>query len=170
MPKRTKEGKKSSNKTDHRILRYKRGKTTFEVLCNQRGVEAFRKLGGASVDDSFDWRPLVESETIFTDVGRGHVANASELDGISIPLLFSKGTIVYTTKELSDFRDAKKAQIIHHIHTTYVNPKNDKPYSTAIIETVLSEIRLVVDSFAPAITQFEKVRRRINDKIILKAV
>lgn len=60
---------------------------------------------------------------------------------VALPHILTKGSFSLTTDELGAKREATRRWIINHLHSDYLNPKNDLPYSTSILEAVMEELR-----------------------------
>ncbi len=116
------------------------------------------------------------SDVIYTDAKRSKVAKGAEVEALcgssdpseAFPHILTKGTFAYTTEELAAKREAKRRWIIHHLQTSYLNPKNDLPYSATILEAVFDELRLIIDPVVPVEVLFGKMERKFMDKLPLK--
>lgn len=153
------------------LVKLKRGKTSLEILCKAGTVEAYRKN-----PDGIKWASILETDVIFTDYRKSTLAKDSDLESacgssdvsIVIPYILQKGTFAYSTEELASKRDQRKRWIIHHLHSAYVNPKNDLPYSPSLLETLFDKLRLTIDPLVPPEVLFGKFERKFLDALPLK--
>mgnify|MGYP001584206009 CR=1 FL=1 len=164
MPKKGKGKKQEQTNT---VIKYRK----FELLCNPETVQPFR-MG------TMEFSQVIAVEEIFTNSSKGNVAKAQDLEKAFdtsnfeeiAELILKKGQFSFTTKELADMREQKKRQVVELIHTNFIEPKTEKPYSVSLIEHTLKEIRFVADPHVPATKQFEKCEKKLKDKIVLKPV
>ena len=153
------------------LVKLKRGKTSLEILCKPATVETYRNN-----PDGIKWPSILETEEIFTDYKRSKVARDGDLEtvcgstdlAVVIPYILQKGTFAYSTEELAAKREQRKRWIIHHLHSDFVNPKNDLPYSSALLETLFDKLRLNIDPLVPPEVLFSKFERKFLDALPLK--
>jgi len=153
------------------LVKLKRGKTSLEILCKAGTVEAYRKD-----PDGTKWSSVLETDVIFTDYRKSKVARDGDLEavcgstdaGVVFPYILQKGTFAYSTEELAAKREQRKRWIIHHLHSAYLNPKTNLPYSTLMLESVFDKLRLTIDPLVPAHVLFDKFERKFLDALPLK--
>lgn len=153
------------------LVKLKRGKTSLEILCKPATVEAYRKN-----PDGTKWPAILETDVIFTDYRKSKLAKDEDLEAVCgstdpevvFPYILQKGTFAYSTEELAAKREQRKRWIIHHLHSAFVNPTNDLPYSPALLETLFDKLRLTIDPLVPPEVLFDKFQRKFLDALPLK--
>lgn len=150
---------------DKTIVKYK----NLEVICKPEKMVFYRQ-GKLSIDD------VIMSDDIYTNASKFNKASATDLkkylniDNIMEcrKLILDNGEFPLTTKELREMTQQKRNEIINYIHKTYIDPSTKKPYSTNLIDSTLTNIKMRIDPHIPAINQFEKSKRQIANEIRLK--
>lgn len=155
-----------SNK-DRTIIKYK----GFEVICYPETISKFRAQA-LSADKVY------LTPTIFRSASKGDVAKVSDLQKAlntsdqsqCLSIILNKGEFKLTTSELRQLTEQKRREIIHYIHSSFLNPKNNLPYTLSIIETALKDSKMRIDHTQSATSQFDKFRKKFVETIPLKNI
>lgn len=169
MPKNKNRGGKITVKGKFVTLKFKRCGKTLEILCKEGAVEAFR-------EGKIGIREALFHDTIFINSTKGVMATREDVQKVTgmetedeaLTLIMTKGDFQYTTKELTEKREQKRRQIVAHICSTYVDPKNDLPYPESLVGATLKRVLTMVDPFRSALHQWAPVKRKFNDLLVLK--
>jgi ribosome maturation protein SDO1 len=156
-----------SNK--QQIVRYKVGKTNFEILTRPGSVREFKagKLG---------WNRVLSVDEIFTNSSKGDRASKSDLkeafdsDDVNAcaQIIVEKGELQLSSSERAEMAEKKKREVIHRIHKYYVDPKTQKPHPVTRIESVLEEVRFVVQHDSNVSDVVDDVVKKLVGKLTLR--
>lgn len=155
-----------SNK-DRTIIKHK----SFEVICYPETISKFR-ANNLSADKTY------LTPTIFRSASKGDVAKAADLQKAfntsdqsqCLLIILNKGEFKLTTNELRQLTEQKRREIIHYVHSSFLNPKTNLPYTLSVIETALKDSKMRVDSTQSATSQFDKHRKKFVEIIPLKNI
>jgi len=116
---------------EHQVVRYKVGKSNFEILTKPGSVLKYRegKLG---------WDNVPFADVVYKNQAKGDKASAIELkaafktenENESMKIIAEKGELQLTTGERKDKVDKKRAEVINYIHKYYTDPKSKKASSS----------------------------------------
>lgn len=146
--------------TDIQLVRYKDGKSTFEIVCKRGKPLEYRK-GNIGIDN------VVEAMNVFTDFKSGDQAGDSELISTfqtsDIPTIVKRilddGEIQLTTEERRQFVEQKRNDIVNYIHKYFVDPRRKLPHPISRIENALDELKIRID---PSISTKRLIKDIVN--------
>ena len=152
-------------------VKYVTNSISLEILCHQESVMDYRN-GKKSLSQT------VVMEEIYTNVSRGQKCNEATLKkalgDISfnemIEMILNKGTFPLTTRERRLKVDQKKLQIVQYLKETYLNPKNNLPYTSDIWSSAIEEAKIKIDPFTPAHIQIKPYEKKLHEIIPLKRI
>lgn len=130
------------------IVRLKRGKETFEVLTFEGAVTKYRQNDMKKLEDV-----LASGDVIFTDVKKGKQASKEQLAvafgdverHAMLEMLVKKGEVQVSAGERKDKLEAKRAEIVAHIHKTFVDPARGGPVPVTRIDNALNQLKPRID-------------------------
>eukprot|EP01123_Difflugia_compressa_P008180 TRINITY_DN237_c1_g1_i1.p1 TRINITY_DN237_c1_g1~~TRINITY_DN237_c1_g1_i1.p1 ORF type:complete len:281 (+),score=74.09 TRINITY_DN237_c1_g1_i1:363-1205(+) len=151
------------------VVRYKQGKTTFEVGCKVGAVLRYRK-------EQISFDQVLQSEEIWKDIKKGDRSNAEELKaafGIDNPkeiakLIVDKGEVQLTDGERKDILEKKRNEIINYIHKYYIDPKTKTMIPVARIDNALTEIKVRIDPDQSTEKQVQEILKKLPGVLTLK--
>jgi ribosome maturation protein SDO1 len=141
------------------IVKYK----NLEILCKRETVQKYLK-------NELKLTNILISDEIYKDSSRGDRASETELTNVfdttntmeCIKIMLEKGEYKLTTNELREKTDQKRKQLVHLIHTSYLDPKTKCSYSRSVIESVIKDAKIRIDPFS----NIEKLLQENKQKII----
>lgn len=147
------------------LVRLKRGKTTFEVLTNDGSVTKFREKELKNLQDV-----LVSGDDVFTDLKKGSKASkeqlvaAFETDNVKKVLeqIVLKGDVQVSAGERKDRLDAKRQEIVAHIHKNYVDPARGTQVPMTRVDLALQKLKPRIDADQPADRQVAAMMAKLT--------
>eukprot|EP00871_Galdieria_phlegrea_P000851 jgi/Galph1/1767/GphlegSOOS_G447.1 len=152
------------------LVRYKVGKTTFELVTKEGSVNKYRKGEIKSLDD------VLLAETVFTSYARKEKASSSELSAAfetdslreCIETILHKGDVQVSSAERKEKLEQRRREIVNFIHKYYVDPSKKLPHPVSRIENALEEAKVRIDADVPAERQIPDIITKLIDIIHLK--
>ena len=131
------------------IVRFKKAKSTFEILINHGTIEKWKE--GGKKDE--DWRNVLYAEEVFKNSSKGERPTKEELSesfgDVDIKSILQNialnGEIQLTEKDRKEMIDQKRKAIISNINKNYVDPQTKKPYPIIQIDSALTSIKAKID-------------------------
>lgn len=123
------------------VVRLKKGGQRFELACYPNKVQEYRLCITTDLDE------ILQTPNIFTNVSKGQLARAFELDSafdttnikIICKEILEKGEIQVSGLERKAAMDARLKEVATIISSKCTNPTNNLPYPIGIIEQALQE-------------------------------
>lgn len=151
------------------LVRYKKGKTTFEVLTVDGSVSKYRSSELKSLSD------VLVSEGIFTDLKKGKKASKEELAAAFegkkpadiLDAIVSEGAVQVSAGERKDKTEAKRREVATYIHKNYVDGKG-KVVPLARVENALDTLRPRIDAAVSAMTIVNGLMPKLIEILPLK--
>lgn len=152
------------------LVRYKRGKTTFEVLTVDGAVSRYRAKELKNLDDV-----LASGDDIFTDIKKGQKASKEELaaafetseTAYILEAIVSKGAMQVSAGERKDTLEAKRREIAAHIHKNYVDYFGRQVPLTRV-ENALAQLKPRVEMNVSAMTQVNAMMPKLIEILPLR--
>lgn len=151
------------------MVRYKAGRTTFEIMCHPSAVAKFRK-GECTLEET------IVSDVVYKGPARkGERANAAELESAFetsdmravLDTILQRGTAQVSADERREQLETKRRQVINHIRKNYINPRTGLPCTLEQIEDAVGQLKaLTIDPSKPADMQATEIARRIIDEVM----
>eukprot|EP01088_Endostelium_zonatum_P001654 TRINITY_DN11997_c0_g1_i1.p1 TRINITY_DN11997_c0_g1~~TRINITY_DN11997_c0_g1_i1.p1 ORF type:complete len:290 (+),score=78.44 TRINITY_DN11997_c0_g1_i1:71-871(+) len=158
-------------KSGFQVVRYKDGKSTFEIMCKNGTALKFREGDLKSVND------VLFSDEIFSDQSKGERAPEDQLratfstTNVSevAKIILEKGDLQLSTAERKAKVDQKTKEIVNYIHKYYIDPKTKAPHPMTRIENALVQMKVNIDPWIGAEKQFhDKIERKLPEVIPVK--
>lgn len=131
------------------LVRYKHGKSTFELATHPGTVTKYRNEKDTSLTD------VLVTDVVFTNYSKGERASDAELraafgEGETkekiLEKIIQKGEVQLSAAERKEKLEARRREIIEYIHRNYVDPKTLHPLPVMRIEQALEAIRPRIDT------------------------
>lgn len=153
------------------IVRLKRGKETFEVLTFEGAVTKYRENDLKKLEDV-----LASGDVIFTDVKKGKQASKEQLSAAfgeldkreMLDMMVKKGEVQVSAGERKDKLDAKRAEIVAHIHKSFVDPARGGPIPVTRIENALTQLKPRIDPDVAADRQVNSMLPKLTQLLPLR--
>lgn len=144
------------------IVRYKHGKTVFEVMTRPGSVLKYR-------DGKLGWDNVLVADEVFTNSKKGDRAKASELkaafgtdqSGECAKIVVERGELQLSAAERKEKVETRKREIIGYLHKHYVDPKTKMPHPFTRIENAMDQIKYHVDADEPVEKQVDQVLKKM---------
>jgi len=132
--------------TNVAIVRQKKGGKRFEIACYKNKVISWRKGAEKDLDE------VVQTQQIFTNVGKGQSAKKEDLvkafgteDEREICIMIlAKGELQVSEKERSQQFETMFRDIATLVSEKCVNPETKRPYTVGVIESAMKEVHYSV--------------------------
>lgn len=160
---------KGNIQTEGMLVRMKKGKTTFEVMVNEGGVNKFREGSIKCVED------VVVVPQIWTNASKGLKASKDEVrsafgsDNVkeALEIIVREGDAQESAQERQAKYDAKRREIIHSIQKNYVSA-DGHPLPVMRIENALERIKLRIDVDTDADRQVSAILEKLTAVMPMK--
>lgn len=136
------------------LVRYKHGRTTFEVPTKEGSVTKYRDGDLKSLDD------VVVTDIIFTHYTKGERASGDQLKSAfntddmqkCLEQIVRKGDVQLSSGERREILAKKRAEIVEYIHKNYVDPSKSPalPIPVTRIENAMNEMKARINADTPA--------------------
>jgi len=151
------------------VVRYKHGKTNFEVGCKVGTVLKYRK-------GQLGYEGVLASEEIFKDIKKGDRPSADELNAAFntddvkaiAKLIVDRGDVQLNDAERREILEKKRNEIINYIHKYFIDPKTKTMIPVTRIDNALTELKIKVEPDQPTEKQFKKFSRNYQVFLPLK--
>lgn len=151
------------------LVRYKKGKHTFEVLVNEGAVAKYREGTITSIDD------VLQIRTIYTHASYGTKASDEELAEIFgtadeetvLTTILREGDAQESAHERQQKMDAKHQEIITVIQKQYVSP-DGHPLPATRIENALAEVKARIEVDVDAERQVASIYSKLCEVMPMK--
>ena len=150
------------------IVRYKKGKHSFEILTKPGSVRLFLtgKLG---------WDKVLSADAIFTNSKKGNIARNQDLitvfgtDDVNkcAETMVREGEAQVSVAERKEDIAVHRRQILEYLHKTYVDQAG-LPHPMVRLETVLDEAKIKVDPAVSVYKQSEEVIKKMMGKLVFR--
>jgi ribosome maturation protein SDO1 len=158
--------------TQPQIVKYKAGKTTYEVLTKQGTVLKYRKKQIGSLDN------VLMSEEVFKDYRKGERAGIAELKAAFgmddmkqiLATIIEKGDLQLTDAERKEILEKKRREIVNYIAKYYVDPKTKLPHPVVRIENALETLKIRIDPDIPADKQAHEIVKKFPGVLAVKKI
>jgi ribosome maturation protein SDO1 len=155
--------------SDHQLVRFKVGKTHFEVVVKPNTVLQYRE-GKLGIDK------VLIAEEVFKDFRKGDRARTADLESAfnmtdvmkCIETILEKGEYQLSAAERREKVEKRRKEIVNYIHKYYTDPRTKTPHPVTRIENALDEMRLRIDPDAPGDGQAQSLISKLVDLIPLK--
>lgn len=132
--------------TNVSIVRLKKGGKRFEIACYKNKVVEFRSGITKDINE------VLQTDTIFTNVSKGHVAKKEELvssfeskdQKFIILEILSKGEMQISTKEREHQSESLRKDIAAIVADKCVNPQTKRPYTMSMIENAMNNMHISI--------------------------
>jgi len=151
------------------VVRYKHGKTNFEVACKVGTVLKYRK-------GQLAFENVLSSEEIWKDIKKGDRPSADELkttfntDDVKAiaKMIVDKGDVQLTDNERKEILEKKRNEIINYIHKYYIEPKTKTMIPITRIDSALTEIKVRIDPDQPTEKQIQEIIKKLPGVLTIK--
>jgi len=152
------------------LVRYKAGKTTFEVLTKEGAAMKFRDGDLKSLDD------VCVAREVFSNYSKGERASADQLKSAfdtedlsaCLEAILQKGTVQVSAAERKEKLEKKRLEIIQLLHKYYVEPKTRKPIPVTRLENALTEAKVRIDAEQAAERQVPDIVSKLVSLLPMK--
>jgi len=152
--------------TNVAVVRLQRGGKRFEIACYKNKVLEWRKKITTDLDE------VLQTPTIFTNVGKGVIAKKAELSKAFsttdqekiIETILEKGEIQVSTEERKLQLDNSFKDIAQIVVEKCVNPETGRPLTVGMVEKAMKDIHYSVKPGKSAKQQALDVIRLLRDK------
>ncbi|GJQ13593.1 hypothetical protein GpartN1_g5384.t1 [Galdieria partita] len=152
------------------LVRYRVGKTTFELVTREGTVQKYRKGEIKSIDD------VLISDTIFTSYAKKEKAGTNQLkaafqtDSLQncVETILQKGEVQVSSAERKEKWEKRKREVVNFIHKYYIDPTKKLPHPVSRIENALEECKVRIDADVPAEKQVPDIVSKLVNVIPLK--
>ena len=129
--------------TNVSVVRLKKGGKRFELACYKNKVLEWRSGVTKDLDE------VVQSETIFSNVGKGQVARKDDLlkafgattsEREMLLQILAKGELQVSEKERSNILGDLSKEIATLVADLTVHPETKRPYTLTMIEKIINDI------------------------------
>ena len=127
------------------LVRYKDGKTTFEIPTKEGAATKYREGILKSIED------VITTDLIFTNFNKAQKASSDQLKSSFntddttkvIQQILKKGEIQLSSAERKEKVDKKRKEIVEWLHKNYVDPSKNPPLPIPItrIENAMNEMK-----------------------------
>lgn len=132
--------------TNVAVVRMKKAGKRFEIACYKNKVLSWRQGVEKDIDE------VLQAQTVFINVSKGQVAKKDDLlkafetaDQLEIcKLLLDKGDLQVSDKERQAQQEAVFKDMAAIIAEKCLNPDNQRPYPTSLIEKAMKECHIAV--------------------------
>mmetsp|Transcript_5243 Transcript_5243/g.5699 ORF Transcript_5243/g.5699 Transcript_5243/m.5699 type:complete len:251 (+) Transcript_5243:59-811(+) len=152
------------------IVRFKSGKTVFEILTKPGSVLQYR-------EKKITIKDVLVDATIWKNASKAERASEDELsasfgttDSTKVAeTIVDKGTLQVSAKERKEAMDKKKKEIVNYIHKYYLDPKTKAPHPVSRIESALSSVKkFSIDPDAPTDRQVQDLAKALVGILAIK--
>lgn len=133
--------------SDYQVVRYKSGKTVFEVICKKGTAQKYRegKLGISNT--------LVSDDVFVGHYQKGDRPSPSDLAAAfktsdmaaCAKYILDNGEISLSQDERKEKVEQRRKEIVNYIHKYYVDPKTKTPHPVTRIENALTTLKVHPD-------------------------
>jgi len=128
--------------TNIAVVRMKKGGIRFEIACYKNKVMSWRQKVETDIDE------VLQTPTIFTNVSKGQVAKADELQKAFnmddekkiLLLILEKGELQVSEKERSTTNESSVKEIATIVSEKCINPETKTPYTVTMIEAAMKDL------------------------------
>lgn len=157
--------------TNVAVVRYKHHGKRFEIACYKNKILNWRSGVEWDLDE------VLQIRSIFTNVSRGQIASSDDLvsvfgtsdNDIICKIILNNGQIQISENEREYMLEKRYTDICHMLTQMTINPENNLPLSTKIIESELKKsgfsVSLNKSTKEQALKAFEILKRRIPNQI-----
>jgi rRNA metabolism SBDS family protein len=150
------------------LVRYKKGKHSFEIMTKPGSVRLFLsgKLG---------WDKVLSAEAIFTNAKKGNIAREQDLQEVfrtcdinkCAEIMVREGEAQVSASERKEDIDTHCRAIIAYLHRSFTDQTNTR-YPISKLELVMEEAKIRVDPAISVHKQAEEVIKRMQGKMVFK--
>lgn len=152
------------------LVRYRVGKTTFELVTKEGAVQKYRKGEIKSLDD------VLVSDTIFTSYAKKERAGTNQLQAAfqtdsyqeCVETILQHGQVQISSTERKEKLENRKREVVNFIHKYYIDPVRKLPHPVSRIENALEESKVRIDADIPVEKQIPDIVSKLIDVIPLK--
>jgi len=133
--------------TNIAVVRMKKGGKRFEIACYKNKVLNWRQKAETDIDE------VVQTHSIFTNVSKGQVAKADELQkafNMDDPekillIILEKGELQVSEKERASTSEASLKEIATIAAEKCINPETKTPYTVTMIEAAMKDLHFSIN-------------------------
>jgi len=133
--------------TNIAVVRMKKGGKRFEIACYKNKVMSWRQKVETDLDE------VVQTHSIFTNVSKGQLAKADELQKAFnsedqekiLLIILEKGELQVSDKERSTTHEATNKEIATIVSEKCVNPETKTPYTVTMIEAAMKDLHFNIN-------------------------
>lgn len=150
------------------LVRYKKGKHSFEIATKPGSVRLFLtgKLG---------WDKVLSAEAIFTNAKKGNVAREQDLKEVfgfsdinkCAEIIAREGDAQVSASERKEDIDNHFRAILGYLHRSYTDQTGNR-YPISKLELIMEEAKIKVDPTVSVHKQAEEVIKKMQGKIVFK--
>ena len=152
------------------VVRLKKGGENFEVVLSDPDRALELKQG-----KNIPVAEVINGNMIFKDAKKGEAAPTESMQkwlGTTDPLLgaeiiIKKGEFHLTAEQRKKIADAKRRQIINHIHENAIDPRTKSPHPVQRIELAMEQAKVQIDPTDKTEWLIEKVAKQLQSVIPL---
>jgi ribosome maturation protein SDO1 len=148
----------------------KKGGKRFEVACYKNKVLEWRNTVETDLDE------VVQVHKVFTNVSKGAVASAEDLEKCFkttdeakiIVEILKKGELQIGEKERTQQMTSMQSEVAHIIADKTVNPDSKRPYTVTMIEKALAEVHFSLNPNKSSKQQALEAIKQLQESSIIK--
>jgi len=133
--------------TNIAVVRLKKGGKRFEIACYKNKVMSWRQKVETDIDE------VVQTHSIFTNVSKGQVAKADDLQKAFnmedekkiILLILEKGELQVSEKERASTSESTNKEIATIVSEKCINPETKTPYTVTMIEAAMKDLHFSIN-------------------------
>jgi ribosome maturation protein SDO1 len=141
----------------------------LEVQCHKDTISAYR-------EGRIDLSKVLQMEVVFSSSKKNQQASESDLDqafpGMSavevLEEIVSRGTYQQSTAERRALTEQRRARVVNHFVTHYVDPKSGYPHPATRIDAALSAAKVRIDIDLHMDKQLKVARKAVEGLLPLK--
>jgi len=154
--------------SNNQLVRYKKGKFSFEVVTKPGTVRLFLlgKLG---------WEKVLSVDAIFTNFKKANLAKSSDLKAVfgtddvnkCAEIMVREGDSQVSAKERREDIETHRKQVITYMHRSFIDQAG-LPYPIARLEGVLEESKIQIDPSISIHKIVDEIVKRMLGKLVFK--